>query len=89
MRGCRCLHDKRSGPSRPWPLSHLIDPIAEAQREDWLGGVEGLEISLVGAEGKLAQLDTEQAHRATVVDLGIPTFPQIATRTSGAQKPAR
>ncbi|WP_269856997.1 hypothetical protein [Streptomyces sp. RPT161] len=35
---------------------NLINRISEAQREDWLGEVEGLEISLAGAKDKLAQL---------------------------------
>ena len=43
--------------------------IAEAQREGWLGEVEGLQISLAGAEDKLAQLD----RRPTPVNLGIPS----------------
>ena len=31
--------------------------IAEAEREGWLGEVEGLQVSLAGAEDKLAQID--------------------------------
>jgi hypothetical protein len=31
--------------------------IAEAEREGWLGEVEGLQISLTGANDKLAQID--------------------------------
>jgi hypothetical protein len=31
--------------------------VAEADREGWLGEVEGLEISLAGANDKLRQLD--------------------------------
>ncbi len=31
--------------------------IAEAEREDWLGEVEGLRISLAGAKQKLGQID--------------------------------
>lgn len=44
--------------------------ITEAKREGWLGEVEGLQVSLAGAEEKLAQL---QRHTAPTVDLGIPT----------------
>lgn len=47
--------------------------IAEAEREGWLGEVEGLKISLASAEEKLAQLDRRPASR-TVIDLGIPTI---------------
>jgi len=45
--------------------------IAEAEREGWLGEVEGLQVSLAGAEDKITQLDKRPAHR-TVVALGIP-----------------
>ncbi|MFJ8389345.1 hypothetical protein ACIQ9Q_33385 [Streptomyces sp. NPDC094438] len=47
--------------------------IAEAQREGCLGEVEGLRVSLAGAEEKLARLDRRPASRS-VVDLGIPTI---------------
>jgi hypothetical protein len=40
----------------------------------------GLEVSLTGAQDKLAQLDAERIRRDTVVDLGIPTFHDIAGR---------
>ncbi|MFB6784255.1 hypothetical protein ACFCX0_45005 [Streptomyces sp. NPDC056352] len=56
--------------------------ITEAEREGWLGELEGLEVGLAGARGKLAQLDTEQTRRGDVVDLGIPTFRDIAGRDS-------
>ncbi|HEY1698520.1 MAG TPA: site-specific integrase [Trebonia sp.] len=51
---------------------NLIDRIAEADREGWLGEVEGLNISLAGANDKLAQLDRRSPATATV-DLGMPT----------------
>ena len=44
--------------------------IAEAEHEGWLGEVEGLQVSLAGAEEKLAQLDRRNANTA---DLGILT----------------
>jgi hypothetical protein len=50
---------------------NLIARIAEAEREGWLGEVEGLQISLAGANDKLAQID--RRHAATVVDLPAPT----------------
>ncbi|MGR6998833.1 hypothetical protein ACU686_13010 [Yinghuangia aomiensis] len=43
--------------------------IAEAEREGWLGEIEGLRISLAEAEDKLAQI-TKQSSRA--IDLGMP-----------------
>ena len=36
---------------------NLHDRIAEAERESWLGEVEGLKVSLADAEDKLAQID--------------------------------
>ncbi|WP_189960105.1 tyrosine-type recombinase/integrase, partial [Streptomyces alanosinicus] len=51
---------------------NLIVRIAEAEREGWLGEVEGLKVSLAGAKEKLAQLDRRTPGR-TSVDLGIPT----------------
>ena len=48
---------------------NLTARIAEAEREGWLGEVEGLRISLAGANEKLAQID----RRATrTVDLAMP-----------------
>jgi integrase len=49
---------------------NLIARIAEAEREGWLGEVEGLKISLAGAEDKLAQIN-RSSHRTA--DLGMPT----------------
>jgi hypothetical protein len=51
---------------------NLLARIAEAEREGWLGEVEGLQVSLAGANDKLAQLDRRA--RSTTVDLGIPAF---------------
>ena len=47
---------------------NLLERIAEAEREGWLGEVEGLRVSLAGAETKLAQLDGRP--EATPVGLG-------------------
>jgi integrase len=56
---------------------NLTARIAEAQREGWLGEVEGLQVSLAGAEDKLGQV--ERRCRTIIdiaaTDLGIPTFP--------------
>ncbi len=52
----------------------------EAQREGWLGEAEGLKVSLAAARHKLAQLD-ELATRRSTIHLGIPRFPDIASRT--------
>ena len=68
---------------RPEPDQHgrLREPrqpparIIEAEREGRLVELEGLDVSLAGAQDELAQLDAEQARRSTAVDLGIPTLP--------------
>ncbi|MFB7109186.1 hypothetical protein [Streptomyces sp. NPDC056291] len=52
---------------------NLLARIAEAEREGWLGEMEGLQVSLAGAEEKLAQLDRRPVNRSTV-HLGIPTI---------------
>lgn len=53
---------------------NLSARIAEAEREGWLGEVEGLHVSLAGANDKLAQID----RRPTTINLGIPTLPLAA-----------
>ncbi|MFI6506110.1 tyrosine-type recombinase/integrase [Streptosporangium sp. NPDC050855] len=59
---------------------NMIDRIAEAEKHGWLGDVEQLGVTLAAANGKLAQLD-ERARRATTINLGMPSFPGIASRT--------
>ncbi len=51
--------------------------IAEAEREGWLGEIEGLKISLAGASDKLAQID-RRPEPGGPVDIGatIPVGPQ-------------
>jgi len=53
---------------------NLTARIAEAEREGWLGEVEGLQVSLAGANDKLAQIN-RRARNHTTVDVGIPTVP--------------
>lgn len=60
---------------------NLADRIAEAEREGWHGEVEGLKVSLAGADAKLAQLD-QMARRADTTFLGMPTFSDIAGRAA-------
>jgi hypothetical protein len=57
---------------------NLTARIAEAEREGWTGEVEGLKISLVGAQDKLAQID-RRAKTASTVDLGMPVFLQATS----------
>jgi integrase len=49
---------------------NLTARIAEAEREGWLGEVEGLQMSLAGADNKLAQID-RQSHRPVAVDFKV------------------
>jgi hypothetical protein len=52
---------------------NLVARIAEAEREGWLGEVDGPRVSLTGAGDKLAQID-RRARPPTTVDLGMPGF---------------
>ena len=52
---------------------NLADRVTEAKREGWLGEIEGLQVSLAGAEQKLAQID-QRPRNGAAVDLGMPTF---------------
>jgi hypothetical protein len=61
---------------------NLMDRIAEAECEGWLGEIEGLQVSLAGAEDKLAQVDAELARGRQSIDLGMPVFAQVAGRSS-------
>ncbi len=60
---------------------NLHDRIAVAEREGWLGEIEGLKVSLAGTEDKLAQIDTALQRREQAVHLGMPVFPDIAGRS--------
>ncbi|NUS10277.1 MAG: hypothetical protein HOY69_02530 [Streptomyces sp.] len=40
---------------------NLLDRIAEAELEGWLGEIEGLRVSLAGAESKIDQIDSAPA----------------------------
>ena len=68
---------------------NLTARIAEAHREGWLGEAEGLKVSLAAAEAKLAQADRLIARRRDAVSLGMPSFPDIAGRTSNPAKETR
>ncbi|MFI0469469.1 hypothetical protein ACH347_35800 [Saccharopolyspora sp. 5N102] len=58
----------------------LISRIAEAEREGRLGEIEGLRISLAGAEDKLAQIDRRSPGQ---VALGMPTLKPPRTDQTG------
>ncbi|MFB8137610.1 tyrosine-type recombinase/integrase [Streptomyces mirabilis] len=81
--GTSCVHEHsclRCSLLRPDPdqrhrivaiRDNLLDRIAEAEKEGWLGEVEGLKVSLAGAADKLAQID-RRSRRRTTVRLGMP-----------------
>ncbi|MGW2651067.1 hypothetical protein ACWC2T_40855 [Streptomyces sp. NPDC001393] len=81
--GTSCVHEHsclRCNLLRPDPgqrhrivaiRDNLLDRIAEAEKEGWIGEVEGLRVSLAGAEDKLTQIDRRTAN-GTTVDLGLP-----------------
>ena len=80
---------------RPDPSQHtrfeeirdnLLARIAEAESHRWYGEAEGLKVSLVGANAKLAQMDQISASRTTTVQLGIPSFTDTAGRTTDHPK---
>jgi hypothetical protein len=68
---------------------NLIARIAEAQHQGWTGEAEGLNVSLVAANAKLAQVDGLIARRATSVHLGIPNYRDVAGRTATLPKDHR
>ncbi len=88
-----CIHEHacvRCSLLRPDPAQHgrleeirvnLHDRIAEAEREGWLGEIEGLKVSLAGTEDKLTQIDAALRRQGEAVQLGIPAFPDIAGRS--------
>ena len=61
---------------------NLLDRIAEAEREGWLGEVDGLKVSLAGAEDKLAQID-RRSHPAVPVSIGMPALACGAPHADG------
>ena len=52
---------------------NLTARITEAEREGWLGEIEGLQISITGANDKLAQIDRRRDRQPA--DLGLPALP--------------
>ncbi|MEU7156022.1 hypothetical protein AB0A98_06195 [Streptomyces chrestomyceticus] len=59
---------------------NLVDRIAEAKREGWLGDVKGHGTTLEGAKDKLAQMDAQTASTRQSIYLGMPSFGEIAAR---------
>jgi hypothetical protein len=85
--GTPCIHEHacvRCSLLRPDPAQrarleeirvNLRDRIAEAEREGWFGEVEGLKVSLAGAEDKLTQVAASLQRKADAVQLGMPASP--------------
>lgn len=81
--GTSCIHEHsciRCPLLRPDPAQrarliqihdNLVDRIAEAHLEGWLGEVDGLNVSLAAIRNKLAQLDTHTTRRP-LVQIGMP-----------------
>jgi hypothetical protein len=61
---------------------NLLARIAEAEREGWLGEIEGLKVSLAGAEDKLAQIGRRTGGDGPVgLGATIPVGPQQEAST--------
>jgi len=81
--GTACIHEHAcvrcpmlwSDPTQRFRLIEIRDNlharISEAEGEGWLGEIEGLRVSLAGAEDKIARIDQHRSNR-TFVELGIP-----------------
>lgn len=92
--GTPCVHEHacvrcsllRPDPAQRQRLNEIRDNlharIAEAEREGWLGEIEGLKVSLAGTEDKLTQIDGILHRQATTTQLGTPTFADLAGRTT-------
>jgi hypothetical protein len=74
-----------SSPRRSSTASRHTSPrIAEAEREGWFGGIEGLTTSLAAAEDKIAQIEARQEKKQSPIFLGLPTLSQLTARNSEA-----
>jgi hypothetical protein len=67
---------------------NLIARIAEAEREGWMGEAEGLRVSFAGAKDKLTQIDNAIQRRNTAIELGIPSYRELARRTTAVSNAA-
>ena len=68
----RCCSRTPARPSVSPSSSATSTSVREATERGWLGEIEGLQISLAGANDKLAQIDRRS--RTTAVDLGFPSL---------------
>ena len=65
---------------------NLHDRIAEAEREGWLGEIEGLKVSLAGTEDKLTQIQAALRRQGEAVQLGLPAFPDIVPSSAAPDR---
>jgi len=92
--GTPCIHEHscircpllRVDPAQRPRLEDIRDSlaarVAEAEHQGWTGEIEGLNISLSRANGKLAQVDSTIARRSTAADLGMPAYRDVASVTA-------
>ncbi|GAA3475695.1 hypothetical protein [Streptomyces yanii] len=66
--------DERAGVSVSGRSPSPDRRFAEAEREGWLGEIEGLRVSLTGAESKISQIETAPGDGADVVELAAERF---------------
>jgi hypothetical protein len=61
---------------------NLADRIAEAEREGWVGDVEGLSVSARLPKRRLLKFDAREERKQSPTFLGVPTVLQAAGRTT-------
>jgi hypothetical protein len=91
--GTNCIHEHscvrcpllRVDPAQRQRLldirDNLTTRIAEAEREGWLGEADGLRVSLAAAKEKQAHADASLQRRVVAVEIGMPSFRDVAART--------
>jgi len=91
QRGLRCpllWPDPTQRPRLVEIRDNLIDRIAEAEREGWLGEVEGLRISLAAAADKLNQISQTTATGSCAIGhSGAPDVSNVVAVTITTRKP--
>ncbi|MGA5559502.1 tyrosine-type recombinase/integrase [Streptomyces lavendulocolor] len=82
--GTACIHEHacvRCSLLRPDPAQrdrlieirdNLLARIAEAEREGWLGEIEGLHVSLAGAKSKISQIDSAASTGPILLGMPMP-----------------
>jgi hypothetical protein len=69
---------------------NLTARIAEAEREGWLGEIDGLSVSpAAAAEKKIARLNTQKEWAQSSVLLGFPTIGEVTVREAVPDRSSR